>query len=129
MNDVSEIPVRTGLPLDPRRIAADERTVQRGFWRKIARFAGRVPFADEAVAAYFCALDPATPGRVKGTILAALAYFVMPADMVPDIVAGLGFTDDATVFLAAWQVIGPHVKPRHRDRAAAMLDIVPPERD
>src|SRR3546814_16423891 len=99
MKEMSEVPVRAGLPLDPRRIAADERTVRRGFWRKIARVAGRVPFADEAVAAYFCALDPTTPGRVKATILAALAYFVLPADMVPDIVAGLGFTDDATVFL------------------------------
>lgn len=129
MNEVSELPVRAGLPLDPRRTAAHARTVQRGFWRKIARFAGRVPFADEAVAAYFCAVDPATPGRVKATILAALAYFVLPADMVPDIIAGLGFTDDATVFLAAWQVVSPHVKPAHRERAAQALQTVAPGRD
>nr|WP_281427646.1 DUF1232 domain-containing protein [Mesobacillus maritimus] len=30
-------------------------------------------------------------------IVGAILYFVMPADAIPDVIAGLGFTDDAAV--------------------------------
>lgn len=35
-----------------------------------------------------------------GLIVAAIIYFVMPVDALPDFIAGLGFTDDAAVL--AW---------------------------
>ena len=53
-----------------------ERTVRQDFWTKLKQFAGQVPFVEELVAAYYCALDPATPMRVRGKLLAALAYFI-----------------------------------------------------
>lgn len=83
---------------------------------------GRIPFTREAVAAYYCAFDPQTPLRVKGILLAALAYFVMPVDLVPDFIAGLGFTDDAAVLLTAWRTVASHIAPRHHARAAEFLD-------
>lgn len=107
----------------------DRGTVERGFWRKVRRTAGKVPFVDDAVAAYYCAMDAKTPMRVRGVLLAALAYFVMPADLIPDFIAGLGFTDDASVFLAAVTAVGGHVKPRHRDQAYAFLEKPAPETD
>ena len=83
---------------------------------------GRIGFAREALAAYFCAIDPQTPARTKAILLAALAYFIAPVDLVPDIIAGLGFTDDAAVLFAAWRSVEPHIKERHRERAKAALD-------
>ncbi len=65
-----------------------ERYVRRGFWRKVLRTLGRVPFIDQAIAAYYAAIDPATPRFAKGMLMAALAYFIMPADMIPDVLAG-----------------------------------------
>src|ERR1051326_5699983 len=53
-----------------------ERTVRRDFWTALKQFAGRLPFVEDLVAAYYCALDPATPMRVRGVLLAALAYFI-----------------------------------------------------
>jgi len=53
-----------------------ERTVRRDFWTALKQFAGRLPFVEDLVAAYYCALDPATPMRVRGILLAALAYFI-----------------------------------------------------
>jgi len=85
----------------PAVIARNEETVREGFWKKMARFAGRVPFAEEAAAAWFCTRDPVTPIRVKAMLLAALAYFVTPVDFIPDWIAAFGFTDDATVLMAA----------------------------
>ncbi|MGE5147665.1 MAG: YkvA family protein [Candidatus Eiseniibacteriota bacterium] len=99
----------------------DERIVRDGFWDKARRTLGRVPFLDDAVAAYFCVLDRETPVRVRAILLGALAYFVLPSDAIPDILPGLGFTDDAAVLLAALTAVGPHIKPRHRESAARAL--------
>ena len=106
---------------DPEQFARDQKTVSNGFWAKLRRTLGRIPFADEAVAAWFCASDPSTPARVKAVLIGALAYFVMPADLVPDVIAGLGFTDDAAVLMAAVTTVGTHIKDAHRDQAKAVL--------
>ena len=53
-----------------------ERTVIRDFWTAFKQFAGRLPFVEDLAAAYYCALDPATPMRVRGILLAALVYFI-----------------------------------------------------
>jgi uncharacterized membrane protein YkvA (DUF1232 family) len=110
------------LPIPvPAAMRRDERAVRRGFWKKMRRVAARTGFAREAMAAYYCTRDPATPIQVKAILLSALAYFVMPADMIPDFVAGLGFTDDLAVLLTAWRVVGPAIKESHRERADAAL--------
>lgn len=114
-------------PYDPGRHRRDAARVERGFWKKLRRYGRRVPFLRDAVAAYFCARDPETPLQVKAVLMGALAYFVMPADLVPDFIAWLGFTDDATVVMAAIQVISPHIKNRHRDQAQAAIDRIVPE--
>ncbi len=112
---------RTNLPVDPRRYQRDKARVEEGFWTKIGRTVGRVPFAEEAVAAYYCSVDRQTPLQVKAVLVGALAYFVMPADMIPDFIAGLGFLDDATVLTFAVRSVAPHISDQHRTRARATL--------
>jgi len=99
----------------------NEHRVRAGFKGKVRRTLGRVPFIEEASAAYFCATDPATPAHIKAVIVGALAYFIMPADLIPDIIAGLGYTDDAAVFWAAWRTVSNHVTDAHRASARALL--------
>ena len=108
-------------PYDPARFESDRTRVRRGFWTKLRRVAGRIPFAEEAAAAYYCASDRATPTHVKAVLMAALAYFVIPTDMIPDVLTGLGFTDDATVFFLAWQTVTKHVTQEHREKARTAL--------
>jgi uncharacterized membrane protein YkvA (DUF1232 family) len=103
-------------------LPGQEPYVKRRFWRKVRQTLGRVPFLDQAVAVYYAAIDPATPRYAKGVLLAALAYFIMPADMIPDMLAGLGFTDDATVLLMAVKTLSANIKPEHVQRARAFLD-------
>lgn len=100
---------------------ARESYVRENFWRTVKRAARHVPFMEEVVAAYYCALDRRTPLRAKGIILAALAYFVLPADTIPDFVLGLGFTDDIAVLTAAITAITAHIRPAHRAAAKAAL--------
>lgn len=91
--------------------------VRTQFWATLRKAAGRIPFMEEVVAAYFCAFDPTTPRRVRATLLAALAYFVMPLDMIPDIMAVIGFTDDIAVLSIALAAVRSHIKPEHRQAA------------
>lgn len=98
-----------------------ESQVRDGFWRTAKRAARHVPFMEDVVAAYYCALDKRTPLRAKGVLLAALGYFVLPADAVPDVLLGIGFTDDAAVLAAAISAIAAHLKPAHRAAAKAAL--------
>ena len=115
-----ELPDRVLLPAV---ILKNQRTVERSFWKKLLKVAGQIPFAEDLAAAYFCTVDPATPGRVKGVLLAALAYFVLPTDAIPDFIAGLGFTDDAAVLAMALSMVSGHIKPQHRARARAALGL------
>lgn len=110
-------------PIDPSRalvpsvVKVNEARVTRGFWPKMRKVAAKVPFASEALSVWFCARDEETPIAAKGMMFAALAYFVLPTDAVPDFIAGLGYTDDAAVFAALMGVVGKNLKPRHRKAA------------
>lgn len=109
-------------PFDAGKLERDIARVEAGFWPKFRRVARRIPFASELLAAYYCARDPATPAYVKAALFGALAYFVVPIDMVPDFIAGFGFTDDAAVLLAAVRAFARHITHAHRERARETLD-------
>jgi uncharacterized membrane protein YkvA (DUF1232 family) len=106
--------------------AGQERLIRKRFWDKVRETLGRVPFLDRAVAAYYAAIDPATPAHVKAVLFAALAYFVMPADMIPDFIAGLGYSDDAAVLLAVLRALSSHIGEAHVARARDFLAGKPP---
>jgi uncharacterized membrane protein YkvA (DUF1232 family) len=103
--------------------------VEQGFWKKLLKLAGRVPFVEDLAAAYFCVVDPTTPGRVRGIILAALAWFVLPASVLPEFIVVLGFTDDVAVVAIAARMVRRHIKERHYRRAREVLGIPEPLSD
>ena len=114
--------------LDPSRALVpavqkvNEVRVRRGLWPKIRRTASKIPFAGQALSVWFAARDPETPAAAKGIMVGALAYFVLPADAIPDIFAGVGFTDDAAVIAALIATLGANIKRRHREAAEAALE-------
>ncbi len=101
--------------------ARQERTVRARFWRTLRRAARQIPFMEELVAGYYCAIDRSTPARVRTALFGALAYFVLPVDMIPDFIIGTGFADDATVLLGTLAVVKAHIAPRHREAARNAL--------
>jgi uncharacterized membrane protein YkvA (DUF1232 family) len=106
--------------LDGSNARAAER-VLRDFWGKAKRVAARLPFAEDLIAAYYCALDKATPLQVKAALVGALAYFVLPIDLRPDFLPFVGFTDDAAVLFAVLRLVGGHIRPEHREAARDAL--------
>ena len=69
-------------PLEAEKLKQDRTSVERDFWQKLRIVARKVPFIDELVAVYYCAMDPETPAKVKFILYGALAYFILPFDFV-----------------------------------------------
>jgi uncharacterized membrane protein YkvA (DUF1232 family) len=99
----------------------DLNALRRDFWRKLGPIVARIPFAEDLLAAYYCAFDHETPGYIKAALLGALAYFVLPTDAIPDMLPVIGYTDDAAVLAAALKLVSDHISPAHREAAKNKL--------
>ncbi|SOE16867.1 uncharacterized membrane protein YkvA [Hoeflea halophila] len=101
---------------------ADEASVRAGFWRTFGKAAKQIPFTEDVVAAYYCALDPQTPGKAKAVLLGALAYFILPTDAVPDFLALVGFSDDIAVLTLAIATVRSNLTEAHRIAARKSIE-------
>ncbi|WP_245439411.1 YkvA family protein [Microvirga aerophila] len=104
-----------------RNATRDESDLKRKFWDKLRRVGGRIPFAEDLVAAFYCATDSSTPSRVKIILMGAIAYFILPTDAVADILPLLGFADDAAVLAAAITQVAGSITDAHRAKARETL--------
>ena len=91
--------------------------VSRGFWSKVKRVAAQLPFVEDLLTAYYCAFDRDTPREVQAALIGALAYFILPFDIIPDVLPVIGYTDDAAVLAAAIRLVAKHIRPEHREAA------------
>ncbi len=94
-------------------------TAPQGLWRKLtsqARAAG-YEVVRRALELHYLMRDPAVPKPAKAAIAAALAYFIAPIDAVPDLIPGLGYTDDLAVLAAALASVAAYRTPEIRARA------------
>ena len=103
------------------RLAQDRDSVRRRFWVKLKQVVARLPFAEDLLAAYYCAFDRETPRHVQVALLGAIAYFILPFDFVPDMLPVLGFTDDAAVLATAIRMVATPITSEHREAARAAL--------
>ena len=111
-----------GVGFEPAdRLAKDPESLRRRFWIKLKKVVGKLPFAEDLLAAYYCAFDRQTPRHVQAALLGAIAYFILPFDFIPDMLPVLGFTDDAAILATAIRLVSAHILPEHRDAARAAL--------
>ena len=119
--ETGNLPVSRAVVLHAVRVNAS--VVSKGFWPKIRRVAASIPFAEDAVALFYCARDPETPVATKALLLAALAFFVIPKPFRPRRlpIPGLMLADDAAVIAAAVALAQRAIQPRHRELARRTL--------
>jgi uncharacterized membrane protein YkvA (DUF1232 family) len=111
-----------GVGFEPAdRLAKDPESLRRRFWIKLKKVVGKLPFAEDLLAAYYCAFDRQTPRHVQAALLGAIAYFILPFDFIPDMLPVLGFTDDAAILATAIRLVSAHILPEHREAARAAL--------
>jgi len=104
-----------------RGAVASKATLRRRFWRKLLREAASLPFAEQLLTAHYCAFDRNTPLYVKGILVGAIAYFVLPDRFIPKSISLIGLADDAAVLGAAFKAVATHIKPEHREAAQRTL--------
>src|SRR4051812_18780333 len=93
------------------------------FWETLVKLSGRLgrQLLEKVLVAYYVAVDPMTPAWAKLTLGSALVYVGFPADAIPDITPFVGFSDDATLLVAALASVATCVRVRHiREARRAM---------
>ncbi|MBQ8721070.1 MAG: DUF1232 domain-containing protein [Paludibacteraceae bacterium] len=64
-----------------------------------------------AILLYNVLKSPQTPLQDKMFIMAPLAYFILPADIIPDFIAALGYADDSIAVTKSLQTISSSITP------------------
>ena len=93
------------------------------FWVKVKKFASRIPFATDAVAMFYAMRDRKTPTKDRLFIYAVLVYWLLPFDLIPDFLAGIGQLDDFGAISIALMSVRKSVTPAHRTKARAVLGL------
>ena len=96
-----------------------------GFWSKLKRYAktaGR-EVVEKALLLYYAAQEEKAPAWAKGTIAAALGYFIVPLDAITDLAPGVGYADDLGVLVLAIAAVAAYINDDVRAKTAGkMLD-------
>ncbi|KTC40200.1 MAG: YkvA family protein [Pseudomonas sp.] len=100
-----------------------EQSFHRCLWRKIGRYALHVgrSLITKALWLYYAAQRPQTPAWAKSTIYGALGYFVLPLDLIPDLVPGAGYADDLGVLSLSIAAVAAHINQEVKEQAAGRL--------
>jgi uncharacterized membrane protein YkvA (DUF1232 family) len=94
----------------------------RRFWKKLRRTFRRLgaKAVYYALILYYAMQNPQVSRKDKGIILGALGYFLLPFDIVPDFIPGIGYTDDIAALSFAiykvWRCITPLVKSEAEEK-------------
>ena len=94
-----------------------------GFWGKLAKFALKIgePVVYDALLLFYLLKSPSCPVQQKALILGALGYLILPADLVPDVIPLLGFTDDAAAIATVIKVVKNNITPEIENQARKKL--------
>ena len=96
------------------------------FIRFIRGTGRRIHFLPKLLTLFYCLQDKDTPTFIKVAIMGALGYVILPVDFVPDVVAALGWLDDAAVVAAVLKLAGAYVKPEHREKVRSIFPFMKP---
>jgi len=91
--------------------------VKESFTTKLGGWRGKAPFLKDAVAMYYCMVDPRTPFWVKASIAVALLYFISPIQAIPHSIPVVGYADDALAIYTTLKVIHNHITEDHIKKA------------
>lgn len=71
---------------------------------------------------YFTLQKENVPRRAKGIIIAALGYFILPFDLIPDFIPLIGYTDDMGALMMALAIVSIYIDKEVKDKAKSKLE-------
>lgn len=95
---------------------------EEGFWDKITGNLSGIglKLIYKALQLYYVAKSPYCPLKIKAAIYGALAYLIMPIDVVPDFIPVVGYSDDgaaiATALVLAQYYINDEIKEQAKEK-------------
>jgi hypothetical protein len=92
-------------------------------WEKIRKNIAKigVKVIYQALLLFYVEQSPNCPAKVKAGIIGALGYLISPLDLVPDIMMGIGYTDDAAMIAAALAIAQVYITDEIRAQARAKI--------
>ncbi|MEI5907577.1 YkvA family protein [Bacillus spongiae] len=105
-------------------INSEEYFSEKKFWTKLKRYSKKagasVVYA--ALLLYYTLQKPEVPKKVKATIIAALGYFILPTDLIPDLLIGIGYTDDLGALSVALVQVAIYMDDEVKGKAKIKLE-------
>ncbi|MGB5287269.1 MAG: YkvA family protein [Ignavibacteriaceae bacterium] len=80
--------------------------VDDNLWGKLEKSGRRISFAKDILALYRYMKDPQVKWYRKAIVVAALIYFIVPIDTIPDMTPFFGYLDDLGVITALLKYLG-----------------------
>jgi uncharacterized membrane protein YkvA (DUF1232 family) len=80
--------------------------VEDNLWGKLEKTGKRISFAKDILALYKYMRDPSVKWYRKSIVVAALIYFIVPIDTIPDLTPLFGYLDDLGVITALLKYLG-----------------------
>ncbi|MCW8804316.1 MAG: YkvA family protein [Ignavibacteriaceae bacterium] len=80
--------------------------VDENLWGKLEKSGKRISFAKDILALYSYLKDPLVKWYRKAIVVAALVYFIVPIDTIPDLTPFFGYLDDLGVITALLKYLG-----------------------
>ena len=93
------------------------------YWDKLKLFAKTVgmEIVEKTLWLYYAAQKPETPMWAKTVIYSALGYFVLPTDLIPDMIPAVGFSDDLGALTIAIASVAAYIDGNVKAQAKQKL--------
>lgn len=70
---------------------------------------------------FYTLQNPKLPTKLKATVIGSLGYFISPLDLIPDIIPGVGYTDDLGILMAAIIMVSFYIDEESKIKAQTKL--------
>jgi uncharacterized membrane protein YkvA (DUF1232 family) len=98
-------------PTNEEQYRANAAMVREQFEDKMRRNASKLRFGQDLIALFRYFMDPHVGWQKKTIVVAALLYFILPIDSIPDLMPVIGYLDDFGVILAVTSFMSKELQP------------------
>ena len=101
----------------------EDKYSEAGLWDKIRKNIAKigVKVIYQALLLYYVAQSPNCPAKIKAGIIGALGYLISPIDLIPDIMPGIGYADDAAAIATAVALAQIYITDEIKEQAKAKI--------
>jgi uncharacterized membrane protein YkvA (DUF1232 family) len=102
---------RLDIPQSEEEFSERERFVREKMDDKLENLRGGIRMMKHILALFRYMADERIPWYRRSVVVAALAYFIMPFDAIPDMLPLIGYLDDFGVIAAVLAFLGREIRP------------------